>query len=297
MDYKTEMDQLNKTFFDSYDPHYWKTKMNINMRMLNNIDSLYDGFFPEEKVLTKTKVKQHLELEIHYTYYHMLEALFALMFSLLQDDVVPWIWLSSIKRNNLKKFNRNIGKILEAKYNEVFGLEPDGVIKKFIYPNIDIENKTIQGINWAENVKALSDYMKCFAADLLDKIEYNSYKHGFRVFCGESSLAIGAQGGNIKHQVIAPSSTNMFLLVKEDSDAVLEYSVLHKTLDFKRSLKLSEIAYVIICQAINTRKTIINKENGCNISFFSLNDYRERSQKGVGMHFSMNTRFESIQQP
>lgn len=297
MDYKTEMDQLNKMFFDSYDPHYWKTKMNINMKMLNNIDSLYDEFFPEEKVLTITKVKQHLELEIHYAYYHMLEALFALMFSLLQDDVVPWVWLSSLKRNGLKKFNINVERVLEAKYKEVFGLEPDGAIKKFIYPNIDIENKTIQGISWTENVKTLCDYIKCFAADLLDKTEYNSYKHGFRVFCGEASLAIGTQGESIKHQVVAPSSTNMFLLVKEDSDAVLEYSVLHKTLDFKRSLKLSEIIYAIICQAISIRKATINKENSHPVRFFSLDEYRKRSQKCVGMDLSMNIRFERIEQP
>lgn len=291
MEYQEEMDKLNKLFIDNYDPHYWKSKMNINIQLLKNMDNNYNSLFPNEKVLNIEKVNRYIRLEIHYTYYHMLEAMFAILFAFLKDPV-PWLWLSSRKRYNPNTFNGDIAKLLDNKYMEVFGFGSQEMVKQFLYPRIDIERINIQDISWQENVKTLETYIKTFASDFMDKNEYNSYKHGFRIFCNQTYFSIGKDGGDVMHKIGDYQDTNTFLdVIKDQDNDILEYELVDKTVDYERSQLLSEIVYTIICQAIGVRKSIQNKDESFKVSYFSMREYEKRSQEKPGINMASHVQF------
>lgn len=174
-----DIPELNLRFINQLDPEYFEyvAKLNFDILQSNENDK---------------KVRQHAAIALRLAYSQGLEVLFSLIFATIQapDCVIGWFlkYSNTSLEDTAKRFRKGI-KLPTKFMIQIRGWK-------------DFANVVFLGIEETEKSKYLSKIEQFahlwghFAEDFLDekfKNEYNSIKHGLRVYMGGIHVLMGLQ--------------------------------------------------------------------------------------------------------
>ncbi|MFA5303208.1 MAG: hypothetical protein WC393_01580 [Candidatus Nanoarchaeia archaeon] len=173
---------LDDYFFKYYGLDYSISKIVLFKSFIDNFEKMFpfiqgkDGFnFKDKKSLI-----DNFKLEIHFCKYHTLENFFALIFGLIQEPENVWKWVINYKP---QKFNEMIKLVSKNGLSSISGLDENNTICNLIYTHCPKE--FIQQVDSQKSITNISIFFKKCANELINKEDYNSYKHGLRIIKGD----------------------------------------------------------------------------------------------------------------
>lgn len=166
------------------------------------------------------KYLQNLNAEIYFTEMHQAEALFALMFALSQG-LPHWLYLSTYKTIEIKEGICDF--IKEAIEKITFGKLK--TLKEYIDYSIYFNFKPLdekKAKNWDKNIENAIWLLKRIGERYLEADEYNAYKHGLRVFTGETAIFVSPSDSPGKKTCLAHSKNSFnYLQIKDKGEGGL----------------------------------------------------------------------------
>lgn len=265
--------KLSKNFVESYPYASWLYKIEILNRILDNWDK-YENDFLFKDIITKKpiesdSIKRTIKSEIYFTFFHITEALFALIYSSHVKNSQPiLVSLNTYESKKLNKFIRKIGE-------EVLNFTDSELLSMFFALNekaLDIEGEHGNAIR--ETIKFLKEYLPKLATEYLkSKPIYNSYKHGLRIVQGDMKINAVSNESN---EIIQTLNNDIHIYLKfkkiksEGDKEFFKILQISRSFDYKRALTLSKINYRIIQNTFFSRRQINNKQD--KIAFIPIND-------------------------
>lgn len=163
-----------------------------NIEFIEGIDAEYFRYVAE---LNVTKLdgddKQRAALALRLAYSHGLEALLALLCSLVQAPQCVVGWMISYKNSELRNLVQKISRH-ENVYSSLKGTPITwNLLAKYVHFNLSFDE---QKLNWIKN--GFGKLWSGFAYDFLNESishEYNGVKHGLRTRPGGFFLAVGRE--------------------------------------------------------------------------------------------------------
>lgn len=172
----------NRDFINRIDAGYFEYQANIHYSVLNEID--------ENQADKRTR--QHAAVALRSAYSHGLEVLFSLLFATLQAPDCVFGWFSRYSNSDLRNVVTKIQKYQLVRTKFGVPLHSWEGVVDIIFPGTeDDELKQLR-----PRIENFSRLWASFAHDFLDERfdkEYNSLKHGLRVYMGGFYLAMGSQ--------------------------------------------------------------------------------------------------------
>lgn len=184
----------DKEFYQNFQADYFAYRQK---RLKRELDSLLLAPNPIDEIVEYSH-EDHLrsiKIDIRQTYFQAIETVFELIFSFkptngrLRDDLVL---ANLIKR---KDHYEEIRKFADDKdglkfLDDEFDLGSYGKINAAQYIFYGVLTNDQIGGHMQESLKAIKKILKIIAKDISDRKEYNSYKHGLRIFPVSSSLSV-----------------------------------------------------------------------------------------------------------
>jgi hypothetical protein len=213
--------ETNMRFINQIDPNYFEYVANVNFGILNN----------ENKEQIDDKTRQYAAVTMRLAYSQGLEVLFSLLFASIQAPhcVVGWLlkYSNADLLNVVKKF-RDYNEILHCFPITIRGWD---TLVELFFSGFDKEQKE----NLMPRIKGFALLWGQFSQDFLDSKfcdEYNSIKHGLRVYMGGFHLMIGPPQEQIgeltpieKMETMAYSKFGTTFFVSERIDKTPNYVI------------------------------------------------------------------------
>jgi len=106
-----DTDKILLDFYKFYPSDHWKYKATMLKNILEKYEEVEDILNLGIIDVIEEDYKKMLKVEIHFTYFHMVEALFELIFALEKlDDKKLWLYLSISRGDQLKERIPKIAK-------------------------------------------------------------------------------------------------------------------------------------------------------------------------------------------
>jgi len=250
-------------FLSFYDYKYWLIKLkSLNTMISKPVKTL--NFFKDRelKEVGKAKYLSYLKSEIYFTFHHLSETFFSLIYSFYIKDVNPWFVLTEYRTQQLYDFMEDIDfQRIELTDDLIKYLFFFGIIGK------DSKRKDIQ-----KSIKFIRDFLIKATKEYKNHQAYNSHKHGKRCIPLKSSLTITPTG---KKQAIASFSgldSHTFLSTKEikrdKKNIYLRISQITESFDYKKALRISKIMFKLIVNMIESRKQFIDGKKESKVEVF-----------------------------
>ncbi|OGC38961.1 hypothetical protein A3K42_00360 [candidate division WWE3 bacterium RBG_13_37_7] len=186
--------QLNKEFYDNFNPKYFRQKLSFLLVLLSDVDylskkyeegieigkikALGDRLTNEEKI----HLAQVIKGEIALTYYHAIETFFRLFIAHATNSDCPWVEISNLTTfSNFKQQLERINKFKFPKDAASF----EKLIINVMFGNKPPKEANISTEKWTKNIANTKDWIFQFSSDLLKNLDYNAYKHGLAIFSTE----------------------------------------------------------------------------------------------------------------
>jgi len=200
-----DLNRLNNDFFKNYNIDYWLYKICILKECHDNSDKIFN-------IVTKDLIdadiedfKKSLRLELHFLYFHLIETLFTLYFTVCKFPTNElWLALAFSKDrdtyfyldiyNMIKEFAE--GKLLDIDPSKIVkmkfsGKEEKMTLLKFAFYFLHLENYSEdERIKNYDNIKKM---LSMFAKDFTDRAEYNAYKHSLKMYHSIFKLTFGGK--------------------------------------------------------------------------------------------------------
>lgn len=263
-----DLDKLQKEFYISYNPDYWKYKISLLKNSHDFFDNIKENLTDDLEEFDEEYYKRMIRTELHFLYFQMTETLFETIFAVTEHDNRD-LWLALTFSNDHKTvyYSDCYNKI--NKFSEGNLEKPDLWSKiKVKINNESVEISLLRWIfyfhysskmsdeEWKTNLDKIYSLLKRFAKDFSDRGEYNAYKHSLRFYNSPSHFAIVPEGST--NPAIARKSKDSIIYVEESDDngkrelkQILNTS---KPFDFYRDYVCCLIVHRLLNNIINTRK-------------------------------------------
>ncbi|MHB8155899.1 MAG: hypothetical protein ACYDEQ_00645 [Desulfocucumaceae bacterium] len=268
---------VDKTFYEGFDPGFLYNKARALLIILNDEDKFIEmAKWVEDGIAHDKKYFESLRAEIYFTSMHQAEVLFALMFAFYQD-LPHWLYLSMYKtiKPSVDLFLK--GKIADLTHNKVNNYKD--FIKQTVYSGYERNNG--DNAKWCKNIDDIEWILIKLAEIYLKGNEYNSYKHGLRVFTGESAFGFSVNGSDDVNWLAASQDSLTFLESKDEADYTEVYKTT-KMFNMQESFNYLYIMYIILKNIKKTRLARIKGEKGSEINMITGFDKDKFMLLGAG---------------
>jgi len=189
-----DLKRINESFFNNYNIDYWLYKICILKECHDNSDKVFDII---TKDLIDTDIedfRKALRLELHFLYFHLIETLFTLYFTVCKyPNTQLWLALAFSNERDTYFFQEIYKMIKDFKEGKLLNFDLEKVIKVnfvgkannitllkfafyFLYPINLTEDE------WLKNTDNIKKMLFMFAKDFSDRGEYNAYKHSLSFY-------------------------------------------------------------------------------------------------------------------
>lgn len=185
--------EIAKFVVDETPYAFWDLELQKkNLEFIEGIDAEYFRYVAESSVpYLKGDDKQRAALALRLSYSQGLEALLALLCSLVQSAECVIGWMTSYKNSELKDLVRKISRH-EDVYSRLKGKPVTwALLAQCVHSNLNFDECKL---SWIQ--KGFGKLWEGFAADFLEEgisDEYNGIKHGLRTRPGGFYLALGRE--------------------------------------------------------------------------------------------------------
>ena len=273
----------SKEFYQGFQADYFAYRQ---MRLKNELDSLPNNPVSFSQPIFDYSVDDHLrsvKIDIRQTYFQAIETVFELIFSLKPNNGVIYdeqILSNLTKRKNhyeeIRKFANDEGG-LEFLDDELdFGIQTKVTALRYLF--YGFLEKELNG-RLPESLLAIRKILKIIAIEISDRKEYNSYKHGLRIFPSGNTFAI--YDHKTKEKVIDWDIKDSMTFIDED-DKTGKVEMITKLFDPVRDINLSIMCNNLISNIIMIRRTSYEqKPKTVGIVLFNSNDVERLSRHNV----------------
>lgn len=247
----------DKLLITSYQHSYIFEKVALIKGIIDNHVSIMDIIQGNEGVQFRNHeaVTSHLKAEIHFSMFHALESMFAMIFALIEQPNNVWEWLSTYKFN---RFNKMIAEVADSNISVISEKNEFETIEFLFFKNCPKEFvKQVQTKNAIQNI---SKILNLCANEMIDKSEYNSYKHGLRIISGDLRLNLVNEKES-KEENIDNVPGFVYLDTKDKKSA----KIVPKQYSYERSYKIIRVSWQLTSLMINQRKLEYSETVNCNI--------------------------------
>jgi hypothetical protein len=254
------IDELQKEFYQMYDPDYWLYRIMLLKNSHDNFDSLKNTLVKNTEDFIDEDFKRVIRTELHFLYFQMIETLFEIIFAIYENDNRD-LWVSL----TFSDYRENYKRIADLNdYSDLFtqkrkdGQEKEISMLQWIF-YFDF-NPEFNNDDWNKTLTNIKKLLLIFARDFTDRGEYNAYKHSLRFYNSPFSMAIGITGGNYMQSLGSSKDCITFLEEhkKKNKDGKImptgEIVRTQKPFDFERDYSLCVTMYSMIKSIIHTRK-------------------------------------------
>lgn len=279
--------RVNDFFTHSYDFKQWFIKLKTYEILLEKTDEFFEKFADDELKnegidLYKLKIKA----EIVFTFFHMAESLFSLMYC-AKYTKVPWLFMKSLRFNKLCDYVRDeivTGKISDEDIRFLFfnGLIGEDAKKEIIVSSISF----------------IKEFLKRLGKIFLDNEVYSEFKHGLRVMTTNSNVSMIPENVKNAKPVLSLSGTaHVYLttdiLKKEGKDEFHRVNQKTVAFDYELYLRLCVSIYRLIDNFFNTRKQKEKLNPGDKMKFqvFTNEDIKEVFKEDYSKKFSFTIHY------
>lgn len=250
-------DTYDKLLFTSFQHSYIFEKATLLKGIIDNHVPVFDIVQGNDGVQFSNyeAIRAHLKAEIHFSMFHALESIFALIFALIKQPDNVWVWLTNYK---FPKFNEMVAKVAEADISVASEMDEFETIKFLFFKNCPDE--FVEQTQVREAIQTISKILILCANEMLDKDEYNSYKHGLRLISGDLRLNLVNEKEGIEKIVdIVPGF--VYLNTKNQETP----RIVPKQYSYERSYKIIKICWQLTSLMINQRKVDYSVTTSCAI--------------------------------
>lgn len=185
-----DIKEINRKFYEKFDPEFIHVKADtfwfIDQHRTDFISfvakaggeaaDLDDNFF------------NTLHAEIHFSFFHQCETLFALIFAGFQK-MPHWLYLTTYETREIK------ARIQEFIDNDFTNIGGESVTddRSFLHWGVytgAAPSEIPVGKTWNDALDNLAHFLRIIAKRYLAGTEYNAYKHGIRILHGKQGLMI-----------------------------------------------------------------------------------------------------------
>src|SRR4030042_1425129 len=254
--------QLNANFYRRLDESFLWNKAITLHSVVENCDKFFEiSEIKTESDKDRKKYIEALNAELHFTESHQTEGLFALMFAAFQE-LPHWLYLTVYQTKEIKD---GIVKFVEGNIKSLtHGLlnTKKEFVQYSIYANFKVTDPE-KAKNWDKNLDNLIWLLDRIGRKYLEAGEYNAYKHGLRVFTGESALFISPDNEPDKKTCLGYSKNSLsYLELKDIGEGGLTVREVTKHFNPNESLNHLFIMQRILDTIRNTRLEKLTKEKG-----------------------------------
>ncbi len=166
-----------RDYFIGYPYGYWLHKGLALMHFIEDRSRLSMLRFPKD-IDSDEFIIENLKMEIHMMVFHSAESLFLTVLGHYFYPAMPWFWMSTCTQN---KFN-NIMNLWQEKGLDAIIKEPEKWLRDILYPTINESQGEYQKIK--DSATFAKKYLNRLVREYMRHKEYNTYKHGLRLFPG-----------------------------------------------------------------------------------------------------------------
>jgi hypothetical protein len=247
----------DKLLFTSYQHSYVFEKAALLKGIIDNPVSVIDSIQGNDGLQFRNyeAMTSHLKAEIHFSMYHALESMFAMIFALIKQPDDVWVWLSNYKFN---KFNEMIAQVANS---DISAISEQGEIETIEYLFFkNCPEGFVEQVEVKSAIQNISRILTLCANEMLDKSEYNSYKHGLRILSGDLELR-PVNEKDVREETINEVPGFVYLSGKTNQTA----KIIPKQYSYQRSYKIIKVSSQLTALMINQRKAEYSKNVNCNI--------------------------------
>jgi hypothetical protein len=178
------LEDYQKEYFIGYPYGYWLHKGLAILHFIENRSMLHALRFPKD-VDSDEFIIENLKMEIHMMVFHSAESLFLTVLAHYFYPAMPWFWMSTCTQN---KFN-NVMNLWQEKGLEAIIKEPEKWLRDILYPTINESHEAY--LKTKDSALFAKKYLDRLMQEYLKHREYNAYKHGLRIFPGQTGFLSG----------------------------------------------------------------------------------------------------------
>lgn len=254
----------DKLLFTSYQHDFILRKVAVLKGIIDNQASVIDIIqgndgleFKDESALISG-----LKTEIHFSKYHALESMFAMIFALIKQPDDVWVWLTTYK---FPVFNKMVTNVAKSNISTISGKDEFETIRILFFKNCPGE--FVEQEQTKKMVHKLSQILTLCAKEMTDKNAYNSYKHGLRVISGNLIFKLVNENESINN-IIDERPGFVYLDAKNKEFA----SLVPETYSFERSYKIIKLCWQMTSLMIKQRKVEHMGNENCVIESTNFNE-------------------------
>jgi len=274
--------RVNDFFTQSYDFKQWFIKLKTYEILLEKTDEFFEKFADDE--LKKEGIESYklkIKAEVVFTFFHMAESLFSLMYC-AKNTQVPWLFMKSLRFKKLCDYVKDeivTGKISNEDIRFLFfnGVIGDEAKKEIITSSISFIKK----------------FLKRLGKIFLDNDVYSEFKHGLRVMTTNSHITMIPENVKDAKPFLSLSGTaHVYLttdiLKKEGKEEFHRVNQKTVAFDYELYLRLCRYIYRLIDNLFNTRRQREKLKQGdkMNVQIFSKDDIKEVFKEDYSKKFS-----------
>lgn len=247
----------DKLLFTSYQHSYIFEKAALLKGIIDNPVSIIDSIQGNDGLQFSNygAITSHLKAEIHFSMFHALESMFAMVFALIKQPDNVWVWLNNYKFND---FNKMIAKIADSNISAISEKNEFETIEFLFFKNCPKE--FVEQVKTKNAIQNISEILTLCANEMIDKSEYNSYKHGLRIVSGDLRLDLVNEKES-KRETIDNVPGFVYLSTKNKEPA----RIVPKQYSYERSYKIIRVSSQLTSLMVNQRKLEYSGTVNCNI--------------------------------
>jgi hypothetical protein len=257
----------DERFYEMYLYNYFRIRAIALHQFLANMES-YNSMFSYVSDITSEHLLSSLKLEIRGTYFQAIETLFELLLALESDGQDLNIWKNLTKGkfhyNEIEGIANRKNSLLDkhVKWNEgekIF--EMSFVQYAFYFRGVVIEKEEVE-----KNLQFITKFLTLIAKEFSDRIDYNAYKHGLRLFPTIAGLSFHGQEAALGFDL-----SNSYTMLDQND----EYSHIIKSYDPFRDLRMISTCGELISNLVAVRRGVYVKANNVSIFQFHKDNFEE----------------------
>lgn len=279
--------KINDFFTEMYAFKHWFFKLKTYAILLENTEKFLETF--GDKELNKETIGAYtlaLKSEIVFTFYHMAESLFSLMYC-AKNSEVPWLSMKELRFTDLCDYVRD--EITTGKISD------DDLMFLFYYGFLGEDAKKEDIV---KSIKFIKEFLKRTGNYFLDNEIYSEYKHGLRVMSTNSSFQITPEQVPTPEPVLTRSgTTHVFLttniLKKEGKDEIHQIQQKTVSFDWKLYLRLCIQIFRLMDNLFSIRRQNKKSKPGDKIivEVFTMISIAELFKEDSANKFSLTIRY------
>jgi len=235
-------EQLLKRFLEEYDYLSWMTRVTVLKLLIQRPElvsqargrllSILDN---PSLSLSDESIVDRMKMDLHFTAYHSTEALLALIFALVVDTELPWLYLTRYTSSDL---NQMVSQLANKGLSTFHSDEK--LVAKALFFNVapgQVDDLVEQSTEFTV------EYIRELARQFRDRQDYNSFKHGLRTMKPRvSSTSISSTNGKpiLQWSELATTYLEVGARFETDGHMVRCIKLVSRAIDYEKSARIIE---------------------------------------------------------